>query len=111
MEKTQASKKKNLEKDMDAPIEPKVVIAREDGVMRIMFNRPAKKNALDREMYLTMIAALEEAQADPDLRAVLFCGAGGDFTAGNDLSDFLGISGYAADYGIAVILLDFFNSF
>jgi enoyl-CoA hydratase/carnithine racemase len=81
-----------LEKDMDAPIEPKVVIAREDGVMRIMFNRPAKKNALDREMYLTMIAALEEAQADPDLRAVLFCGAGGDFTAGNDLSDFLGPS-------------------
>ena len=70
----------------------KIIIERDGAVQRIMFNRPAKKNALDREMYLTMIAALEEAQADPDLRAVLFCGAGGDFTAGNDLSDFLGPS-------------------
>ncbi len=73
-------------------MDAKVVVAREGAVLRIMLNRPAKKNALDREMYLTMIAALEEAQTDPALRAVLFCGAGGDFTAGNDLADFLGPS-------------------
>ena len=36
-------------------------------------------------MYLTIIAALREAEADATLRAVLFAGAGGDFTAGNDL--------------------------
>ncbi len=73
-------------------MDAKVVVAREGAVLRITFNRLAKKNALDREMYLTMIAALEDAQADPGLRAVLFCGAGGDFTAGNDLADFLGPS-------------------
>jgi enoyl-CoA hydratase/carnithine racemase len=73
-------------------MDAKVVVARDGAVLSIMLNRPAKKNALDREMYLTMIAALEDAQADPALRAVLFCGAGGDFTAGNDLADFLGPS-------------------
>ena len=39
-------------------------------------------------MYLAIIAALSEAEADSALRAVLFAGAGGAFTAGNDLKDF-----------------------
>ena len=71
-------------------MDAKVIVTREDAVLRIVFNRPEKKNALDRQMYLTVIAALEEAQADSTVRAVLFCGAGGAFTAGNDLADFHG---------------------
>lgn len=66
----------------------KVVITKESGVLRIVFNRPEKKNAFDRETYLAMISALTEAQADDGVTAVLFAGAGGDFTAGNDLADF-----------------------
>ena len=67
----------------------KILIERDGAVQRIVFNRPDKKNALDREMYLAIIAALREAEADATLRAVLFAGAGGAFTAGNDLNDFL----------------------
>lgn len=67
----------------------KIVISRDDGVLRLLFNRPDKKNALDREMYGALIAALDEAQRDDTVRAVVFAGAGGDFTAGNDLKDFL----------------------
>ena len=66
----------------------KIIVERDGAVQRIVFNRPDKKNALDREMYLAVIAALREAEADSGLRAVLFAGAGGAFTAGNDLKDF-----------------------
>lgn len=69
-------------------MDAKIIVARDGAVQRIVFNRPDKKNALDRDMYLTIIAALREAEADATLRAVLFAGAGGAFTAGNDLNDF-----------------------
>ncbi|MGJ0509140.1 MAG: enoyl-CoA hydratase-related protein [Methylocystis sp.] len=66
----------------------KVLVSKEDGVLRLAFNRPEKKNALDRETYLILVDALERAGGDPGVSAVVFCGAGGDFTAGNDLADF-----------------------
>ncbi|HXY57629.1 MAG TPA: enoyl-CoA hydratase-related protein [Methylocystis sp.] len=67
----------------------KVLIERANDVLRLVLNRPEKKNALDREMYLALIEALKAAEADEGVRVVLFSGAGGVFTAGNDLSDFL----------------------
>lgn len=61
----------------------------EGGVVTITMNRPAKKNALTAEMYACMAEALSDADDDPDVRVILVTGAGGSFTAGNDLSDFL----------------------
>lgn len=66
----------------------KLLVSREGGVIRLTFNRPEKKNALDGEMYRALIAALEMASRDRETRAVVFEGAGGAFTAGNDLADF-----------------------
>lgn len=66
----------------------KVIVSREDAILRVVFNRPEKKNALDREMYEALIAALTLADADQSLRVILFQGAGDAFTAGNDLDDF-----------------------
>ncbi|WP_457798991.1 enoyl-CoA hydratase-related protein [Methylocystis sp. S23] len=66
----------------------KVLIARENGVLRLLFNRPEKKNAFDRETYRAMIGALDAARDDDAIRAVVFAGAGADFSAGNDLADF-----------------------
>lgn len=60
-----------------------------DGIFRIEIARPEKKNALTAEMYQTMADALESAEADPAARVILISGAGGNFTAGNDLADFL----------------------
>jgi enoyl-CoA hydratase/carnithine racemase len=74
-------------------METRLDVSREEGVLRIVFDRPEKKNALTRAMYLRALAALEEASRDESLRAVFFCGAGGSFTAGNDLADFLAFSG------------------
>ncbi|MGE7371252.1 crotonase/enoyl-CoA hydratase family protein [Neorhizobium sp. NPDC001467] len=59
------------------------------GVLVIRFNRPEKKNAITAAMYATMMAALSEANADPQIRAVAFLGTEGCFSAGNDMADFL----------------------
>lgn len=66
----------------------KIIVSRDLGVLRLLMNRPETKNALDREMYRALIAALDGAARDETVHAVVFAGAGGNFTAGNDLADF-----------------------
>ncbi|MFD1746668.1 crotonase/enoyl-CoA hydratase family protein [Rhizobium helianthi] len=59
------------------------------GVMVIRLNRPEKKNALTSDMYRKMVAALTQADADETIRALVFLGTEGCFSAGNDMGDFL----------------------
>ena len=66
-----------------------VLVERHDGVLRLIMNRPEKKNALTGPMYDVMTAALTEADESDAIRAVVLEGAGGAFTAGNDIGDFL----------------------
>lgn len=66
----------------------KVLASCADGVLCLRINRPERKNALDRETYLALIDALAQARLDDAVRAIVFAGAGADFTAGNDLADF-----------------------
>ncbi|MBO0661276.1 crotonase/enoyl-CoA hydratase family protein [Jiella sp. MQZ9-1] len=63
-----------------------------DGVMIIRLNRAEKKNALNREMYHGMNKALEKASIDEVIRAVVFAGVPGTFSAGNDIKDFMTIA-------------------
>ena len=58
-------------------------------ILRIQFNRPAKKNAMTSAMYIAMADILNTAAKDDGVRAVLWHGAGDSFCAGNDLEDFL----------------------
>jgi len=60
-----------------------------NGVLRIVFNRPEKKNAFTVGMYEAVNEAFDQAAGDPHIRALLFAGEGGAYTAGNDLQDFL----------------------
>ena len=62
---------------------------RERGVLTLQLNRPDKKNALTRAMYSQLAEALEQADADGDIRCVLIQGSSDCFTAGNDIVDFL----------------------
>jgi enoyl-CoA hydratase/carnithine racemase len=66
-----------------------VIVAREDKILRLTMNRPAKKNALTGAMYDAMRNGLELADRDDAIRAVLITGTDGVFTAGNDIGDFL----------------------
>ncbi len=66
-----------------------VRVSTDGGVTTIAIARPGKKNALTGAMYDAMIAALDAAEADDAIGAVIVHGEGGAFTAGNDIADFL----------------------
>jgi enoyl-CoA hydratase/carnithine racemase len=65
-----------------------VNISLQDGVQTVTLTRPDKKNALTNDMYGQLADALEAADSQPEIRAVVFQGDGDMFTAGNDLGDF-----------------------
>lgn len=46
---------------------------------------PASRNALSPQVYAQGISLLDQARHDPDIRAVILCGAGGRFCSGGDL--------------------------
>ena len=60
-----------------------------EGILRIQFNRPEKKNAMTMGVYSTVAELLDAAAKDDETRVVLLHGAGDAFCAGNDLGDFL----------------------
>ncbi len=66
-----------------------IKISDEAGVRLIIMDRPAKKNAITEDMYAAMADAINGAQEDEALRAVMLTGVGDVFTAGNDMGAFL----------------------
>ena len=62
------------------------------GVRQLTMNRPEKKNALDIASYVALTEGLKAADADESVRAIIITGAGGAFTSGNDIADFLNLS-------------------
>jgi enoyl-CoA hydratase/carnithine racemase len=58
----------------------------ENHVLTITLNRPDKLNAFTGRMMLEMIDAIDRADEDDDVRAVIFTGAGRAYCAGADLS-------------------------
>jgi enoyl-CoA hydratase/carnithine racemase len=66
------------------------ITTRREGAIQILsFNRPEKMNALTREMYAGLANGLNEAAGDFGVRAVVITSEGDNFTAGNDIADFL----------------------
>jgi len=59
-----------------------------DGVRRITLNRPDRLNAIVPALLDDLIGALDAANADPAVRAIVLTGAGRAFCSGDDLKDF-----------------------
>src|SRR4029077_7552845 len=57
----------------------------ESGLLTITMNRPDRRNALNPEMTLGLVAAARRAAEDHEVRAVLLKGAGGTFCVGGDV--------------------------
>lgn len=57
----------------------------EGGLLTITMNRPERKNALNSEMVAGLVEAARRAADDPEVRAILFKGAGGSFCVGGDV--------------------------
>jgi enoyl-CoA hydratase/carnithine racemase len=59
------------------------------GVTAITLARPERRNAITVAMYSVLADAIEAASADKSARLITIRGEGQDFTAGNDLMDFM----------------------
>ena len=65
------------------------VLYEEQGAVAVVtLNRPQSLNSLTRQMHYDLWAALDRADANPAIRAMVFTGAGRGFCAGADLSEF-----------------------
>ena len=67
--------------------EPILTRSLEEGVLRLVLNRPDKRNALNRELVDALTAGVREAARSEDVRVVALVGAGKDFCAGADLAE------------------------
>lgn len=64
-------------------------LEREQGLLTLRMDREDKKNALTRAMYGALADALDAADEDRSVRAVLITGSETCFTSGNDVADFI----------------------
>jgi len=86
------------------PDEP-VLTERRAGVLLITLNRPEARNAVNLALAEGVAAALDELDAEPDLRAGVLTGAGKGFCAGMDLKAFVtGERPWVGDRGFAGIV-------
>lgn len=76
-----------------------------NNVLFITLNRPDKFNSFNRQMALELQSALDEAEANAKVRAIVLTGSGKAFCAGQDLSEVLDESGP----GITKIVEEHYN--
>jgi enoyl-CoA hydratase len=79
--------------------EPAVLVERDGHVVTITLNRPDKRNAFNAEVLCRLCDAWDAMDHDPDIRAGILTGAGGNFSAGADLDRLVGamLSGKPAE--------------
>jgi methylglutaconyl-CoA hydratase len=67
----------------------RVLVTVAGGVLTATLNRPDKRNAIDSAMIDGLLAVLDRADLDGEVRVVALRGAGADFCAGMDLGELL----------------------
>jgi 2-(1,2-epoxy-1,2-dihydrophenyl)acetyl-CoA isomerase len=87
--------------------ETPILVDLHPGYRVVTLNRPQRLNAFTEDMHRALRAALEEAERDPECRALLISGAGRGFCAGQDLNDRLAKPGEKVVLGVA--LEQFYN--
>ncbi len=66
-----------------------VLITRDDHIVKIQFNRPQKKNAINPDMYHAVREQIDAANDDTDVHVIYITGSEDSFSAGNDLKTFI----------------------
>lgn len=69
-----------------ANADPVILTTLDAGLLTVTFNRPARKNALSAASWNELARILTDIELDPEIRAVVFTGAGSDFSSGADLT-------------------------
>lgn len=66
-----------------------ILVSKDEAVLTLSINRPAKRNALTRAIYAELAKGLNDAAGDFGIRCVVITSEGDHFTAGNDIKDFM----------------------
>jgi len=69
-----------------------IIYEKTDGVAIVKLNRPQVLNAMNKQLWLDLEDALQDALEDTDIKAVIFTGEGRAFSTGADLKDSKGRS-------------------
>ncbi len=73
---------------------PELLAERRGAILWVTFNRPRQRNAMTWAMYEGLAAACTRADDDPEIRAMVLQGAGGEaFVAGTDIAQFVDFDG------------------
>lgn len=75
---------------MNSEIDGTVELEKQGDSACIWFNRPQARNAFNKQQRLSLLAALEDCEADPNIRAIVLAGRGAGFCAGADLTEGMG---------------------
>jgi enoyl-CoA hydratase len=84
-----------------------IILEKIDCIARITLNRPERANALNQAMLEEIGAALDEAEGDASLRAVIVRGAGAAFSSGFDLKEQMERRPSGIDQWRAILRRDF----
>jgi enoyl-CoA hydratase/carnithine racemase len=74
-----------------------LIVERDEGVVTVTMNRPARKNAANGLMWRELLATFEEVAADRHDRVMVLTGAGGAFCSGADLGGASDVAGRSGD--------------
>jgi enoyl-CoA hydratase/carnithine racemase len=74
---------------LDQPITSKMLAEKDGAIGRIIFNNPARHNAVSLEMWQAVAQIMADFEADDAIRVIVLTGAGGKaFVSGADISEF-----------------------
>lgn len=74
-----------------------IIVDRNEGVVTVTMNRPARKNAANGTMWNELLAVFAEVTADRHDRVMILTGAGDAFCSGADLGDASDVAGLPGD--------------
>ena len=64
-----------------------IIYEKSEGIATIQLNRPKVLNAMNKQLWLDIQAALEDSKNDADIKVLIFTGAGRAFSTGADLKE------------------------
>jgi len=64
-----------------------IIYEKGEGIATIQLNRPKVLNAMNKQLWLDIQAALEDSKNDPAIKVLIFTGAGRAFSTGADLKE------------------------
>ncbi|HEV2301861.1 MAG TPA: enoyl-CoA hydratase [Stellaceae bacterium] len=74
---------------LDQPMTTKMIAEKDGPIGRIVFNNPARHNAVSLDMWEAVPLILDDFEADDRIRVIVLSGAGGKaFVSGADISEF-----------------------